>query len=362
MLIFIFIVLALIASVYLFMHSPAFGRSATGERLQRIRASAHYRNGSFQNLSDTPPLTDGANYRRLLWEFFFVKHPRAAPERQLPAQKTDLRALGSDEDVLVWFGHSSYFLQADGKKILVDPVFSGHASPFSFTTKSFPGTDMYGVSDLPELDILFLSHDHWDHLDYKTLLQLKPKVKRIITGLGTAAHLERWGFDMAIVEERDWNEHIPLGDGFSAVTLPARHFSGRTFKRNQALWISLALRTPTMNIYLGGDSGYDTHFKEIGIKYGPFDLAILECGQYNRFWKYIHMMPEEVIQAGIDLRAGRILPVHWAKFRLGLHPWDEPIKRVIAEGLRRNIPVLHPMIGEKMNLKHPSSFVNWWEP
>jgi L-ascorbate metabolism protein UlaG (beta-lactamase superfamily) len=179
--------------------------------------------------------------------------------------------------------------------------------------------------------------------------------------LGTAAHLERWGFDASIIAEHDWNEKIDLGQGFTAIVLPARHFSGRAFTRNQNLWISLALKTPAMHLYLGGDSGYDTHFAEIGEKYGPFDLAILECGQYNNYWKYIHMMPEEVIQAGIDLRAQKILPVHWAKFRLGLHPWDEPIRRVVAEGRKKNMPVLHPMIGEKMQLKEMQSFSNWWE-
>jgi L-ascorbate metabolism protein UlaG (beta-lactamase superfamily) len=135
--------------------------------------------------------------------------------------------------------------------------------------------------------------------------------------LGTGAHFERWNFDQKIIIEKDWNETVELDQGFIVNTLPARHFSGRGFKRNQSLWMSFALQTPTMNLYLGGDSGYDTHFAEIGKAFGPFDLAILECGQYNRNWKYIHMMPEELPQAAIDLKAKKILPVHWSKFSSG---------------------------------------------
>ncbi len=139
-----------------------------------------------------------------------------------------------------------------------------------------------------------------------------------------------------------------------------RHFSGRTFKRNQSLWLSFVLTTPTMKIFLGGDSGYDAHFKSIGEKFGPFDLAVLECGQYNEYWHYIHMMPEEVVQAAQDLKAKKIIPVHWAKFSLSLHDWDEPIKRVAEESKRKNIAIITPRIGEEVNLKGNNVFTEWW--
>jgi len=245
--------------------------------------------------------------------------------------------------------------------MLIDPVFSGAASPFSFTAKSFPGSDVYTVDDFPELDYLFITHDHWDHLDYKTVTSLKSKVKRVITGLGTAAHLELWGYNKNIITEIDWNEKIILDDGFIAYSTSARHFSGRTFKRNKAIWMSVVLQTPSMKIFLGGDSGYDTHFKNIGEQYGPFDLAILECGQYNVYWRYIHMMPEETVQAGIDLKAKKIMPVHWAKFSLSLHDWDEPIKRVTAEALKKNVSLIHPMIGEEVDLDNPAQTSAWWQ-
>ncbi len=338
-----------------------FGKLPSGERLKRIQSSPNYKDGKFRNLSFTPQLVDGANLFTVMRKFFFGKSKNSRPPDVLPSTKTNLLNLRRDKNCLVWFGHSSYYLQVDGKKILVDPVFSGAASPFSFTAKSFPGSDVYTTDDIPDIDYLIITHDHWDHLDYKTVVKLKPKVKQIITGLGTAEHLEYWGFDKNIITEKDWNEKIILNDGFIAHTTPARHFSGRTFNRNKSIWLSLVLQTPSRKIFLGGDSGYDTHFADIGNKHGPFDLAILECGQYNAYWKYIHMMPEETVQAGIDLKAKKIMPVHWGKFSLSLHDWDEPIKRVTAEALKKNVSLIHPMIGEKMDLENPVQALNWWE-
>ena len=261
----------------------------------------------------------------------------------------------------MWFGHSSYFLQVDGKRILVDPVFSGSASPVSFTTKAFRGSDVYTVEDLPAIDYLFITHDHWDHLDYKTVLQLKSKVGKVVTGLGTGSHLEHWGYDKAMIIEKDWNEEIVLNNGFVVHTTPARHFSGRNLKRNTTLWTAFVLQTPTKKLYLGGDSGYDTHFTDIGDQFGPFDLAILECGQYSEYWKYIHMMPEETVQAGIDLKAKCIFPVHWGKFSLSLSEWDDSIKRVTAEAHKKGMPLIHPIIGEAVNLDQLTESVRWWE-
>jgi L-ascorbate metabolism protein UlaG (beta-lactamase superfamily) len=342
------------------MKQSKFGKLLSGESLERIKKSPNYKDGEFKNLSFTPPIAEGVSYYTVMKDFFFNKSKRHKPASVLPSQKTDLLNLPADKNIMVWFGHSSYFLQIDGKKILVDPVFSGSASPVKFTTRSFKGSDVYTTDDFPEIDYLFISHDHWDHLDYETIIKLKPKVKTIITALGVAIHLEHWGYDKKNIIEKDWNEEVILDEGFIVNTTPARHFSGRTFKRNQSLWMSFVLKTPTMNLFLGGDSGYDTHFSDIGNRYGPFDLAILECGQYNQYWKYIHMMPETV-QAGIDLKAKKIIPVHWAKFSLSLHAWDEPFTRFMAESKRKNIDVLHPTIGQEINLKGENNFINWWE-
>ncbi len=339
-----------------------FGKTPSGRRLELIKESPNYKNGQFQNINLTPNFTDGGTVFKILKEFIWRKNKRIKPFDIIPSKKTNLHELDAERNVLIWFGHSSYFIQIDGKKIVVDPVLSGAASPIKSTTRSFNGTEVYTTNDIPEIDFLFLSHDHWDHLDYETLLKLKAKTKKIITGLGTGEHLELWGFDKDSIIEKDWNEEINLGDGFVVNTTSARHFSGRLFKRNKALWMSFVLKTPTMKIFIGGDSGYDTHFKEIGGKFGPFDLVILECGQYNKYWKHIHKMPEEVIRAAEDLKAKKVIPVHWAKFSLALHDWDDPIKRVVAEAKRRNVELLHPMIGEEVDLKSDSqSFTEWWK-
>ena len=356
------IVIAAIAVVYFFVQQSKFGSQPAGERLELVRVSPQYREGAFQNQSPTPSLTEGASYSSVLKEFLFKKKERKKPAQVLPSVKTNLLQLKKEENVWVWMGHSSYFMQIDGKTILVDPVLSGAASPLSFTTRSFPGSDIYTTDDIPAIDFLFISHDHWDHLDYDTIKKLQPKIKTIITGLGTAAHLERWGFNAAMIIEKDWNESVTLADGFSVTVTPARHFSGRGFKRNGALWVSFVLQTPAHKIYLGGDSGYDDHFKTIGNQHGPFDLAILECGQYDKNWKYIHMMPEETVLAAQELKAKKLLAVHWGKFALGNHAWDEPAVRVYKAAQEKQMHLLTPMIGEKLNIDDQSQvFSPWWE-
>lgn len=355
------VILAFVLAVSLFMQHPKFGKTATGERLKRIHQSPNFRDGQFQNLNFTPVFAEDASKLDMIRDGIFKISKRKKAVGSLPSKKTNLLTLDPAKDVLVWFGHSSYFMQIDGKNMLVDPVFSGHASPFSFMVKSFEGSDVYTPEDFPEIDYLFITHDHWDHLDSKTVLKLKPKVGKIITSLGTGAHLEYWGFSPEQIIEKDWNESSVLDSGFVITATPGRHFSGRGFKRNQAIWASFVLQTPSKKIFIGGDSGYDTHFAKIGADHGPFDLALLECGQYNHSWKYIHMMPEETVQAATDLKAKNFMPVHWGKFALALHAWDEPIERVTTEARRLNVPVIHPMIGEEVNLNEPKETTEWWK-
>ena len=355
------VIIAFVLAVSLFMQHPKFGKTATGERLKRIHLSPNFRDGQFQNLNFTPVFAEDASKLDMIRDGIFKISKRKKPVGSLPSKKTSLLTLDPANDVLVWFGHSSYFMQIDGKKILVDPVFSGSASPFSFMVKSFEGSDIYTPDDFPEIDYLFITHDHWDHLDYKTVLKLKLKVGKIITGLGTGAHLEHWGFSPDKIIEKDWNESAVLDSGFVITATPGRHFSGRGFKRNQAIWASFVLQTPSKKIFIGGDSGYDTHFAKIGIEHGHFDLALLECGQYNKSWKYIHMMPEELVQAAIDLKAKTFMPVHWGKFALALHAWDDPIERVTTEARRLNVPVIHPMIGEAVDLNDFCIQSKWWK-
>jgi L-ascorbate metabolism protein UlaG (beta-lactamase superfamily) len=361
MIIFIAIIVFITVFIFAFMQHPMFGKKSAGERLERIKRSPNYKKDAFENKSFTPMLTGDASYYKMMKQFFFEKRERVAPAGIIPSVKTDLLNLDVSKDVLVWFGHSSYFMQVDGKRILVDPVLSGHASPFSFMTKAFAGSDIYTTEDIPTIDYLFITHDHWDHLDYKALKKLKPKIKQVICSLGTGAHLEYWGYDKNIITEMDWDETISPADDFIVHSITARHFSGRTFTRNKAIWTAFVLQLPTLRILIGGDGGYDTHFVETGNKYGPFDLAILENGQYDSKWRYIHFMPGENLQAAKELGAKRVFPVHNSKFALGNHHWDEPLIKITEINKDFNIPLVTPMIGEEVNLRDETQvFSNWW--
>lgn len=356
------IIFLLTIIVYIFLRHPKFGKLPTGERLERIKNAPNYQKGSFQNQSITSDLTEGVNYFTVIKELFFEKKKRVTPTDSIPSAKTDLINLDIKKDVLVWFGHSSYFMQIDGKRILVDPVFCGYASPFSFSTKAFKGADNYTTDDIPPIDFLFISHDHWDHLDYDTIKKLQPKIKQVVCGLGTGEHLEHWGYIPKKIIEKNWNEQILLDNGFSVHTVPARHFSGRGLKRNQALWTSFVLQTPTMTIFIGGDGGYDKHFAEIGKNFGEFDLVILENGQYDKNWKYIHLMPDEILKVTKDLKAKKLFTVHNSKFAIANHPWDEPLINVAAQFKAENINLLTPKIGEQVNLKDNNQvFTEWWK-
>ena len=336
-----------------------FGSNPSGKDLDRIVASANYKNNIFQNLSETMALLEGTSYIKLTWSFF-NKPKNTAPGSPLPSIKTELKSVAIEKPLIVWLGHSSYFIHINGRNILVDPVLSGYASPFSFTGKSFKGSDIYTTDDLPDIDLLVLTHDHYDHLDYNTILKLKAKTKIICTSLGVGSHLRYWGIDSAIITEFDWWDSKQVFDNIHLAAAPARHFSGRSFTRNKTLWSSFILRSGEYTIYIGGDSGYDSHFKSIGEKFGPFDIAILETGQYGTAWPYIHMMPEEAVQASIDLRAKVLLPVHWGKFALAMHPWDEPVKRVIAKAKELNVKVTTPLIGEPVVLNESYPDKQWW--
>lgn len=355
------IVLIVPLGIILFMNQPSFGRLPRGERLERILKSPNYREGKFQNLTPTEQITSGKSKGRMMLDFLFRKVEGLRPDANLPAIKTDLKHFLRDEEVLVWMGHSSFFIQTAGKRILVDPVFI-MASPVSFVNKPFPGSDLYTPDDMPEIDYLIITHDHWDHLDYYTVMNLKNRTGKIICGLGVGEHFESWGFDSDQIIELDWNKNAPIGNGFTIHCLPTRHFSGRSLSPNKTLWASFMLQTPFRNIYIGGDTGYDSHFSMISKQFEKIDLAILENGQYNEDWKYIHLMPEKVVCAAKDLNAARLLTVHNSKYALGKHPWEEPLVNISAASEKDSLNLLTPMIGEVVYLNDSGQvFQKWWE-
>lgn len=341
--------------------SKKLGQAPDSRRKAYFKTLSNYKNGQFQNQIPTPALVEGQNLVKVLWHFF-GKHTDTEPTSPIPFVNTDIKQLHPEENVLIWFGHSSYFIQIDGRKLLIDPVFSGNASPVKGSVKAFPGANHYQAEDLPDIDLLLISHDHWDHLDYETIQQLRQKVKKVVCGLGVAQHFEYWGWDKNKLIEKNWYDSLTPFEGFHITLTPARHFSGRLLRRNISLWTSYVLQTPTKKLFLGGDSGYGPHFKEIGEHFGPFDLAILECGQYNERWPYIHSLPDELIKEAKELKAANIMPVHNSKFKLSQHPWYEPLRQVTLLAEAAHIPVTTPQIGEKVDLNHLGKvWEKWWE-
>lgn len=344
------VVLVVGAAVLVLMNQASFGRLPRGERLERINRSPQYRKGEFQNEHPTELMTSGKGRLRTMWEFLFSKPCGVVPDTPVAAIKTSLQNLAQGADAMVWFGHSSYLLQLSGKRILVDPVFCT-AAPVSWVNKPFKGTDIYKPEDMPEIDFLVITHDHWDHLDYQTIRRLKNRIRKIVCPLGVGEHFEYWGFDKADLIELDWHEEALPAEGFAIHCLPARHFSGRGLRSNQTLWASFLIETPSNNVYIGGDSGYDTHFAEIGNQYPDIRLAILENGQYNENWRYIHTLPRYLGQAAKALNAKKIVTVHHSKYALSNHPWDEPLKNELDVARQDSLPLVVPVIGQVIPLQ-----------
>lgn len=337
--------------------SKTFGRLPKGTRLERIQQSTNYKSGSFQNLSPTAALREDASFCKMIKDF--TNKPKSVrPAAPLKIQRHDIAAMQAPS--IVWFGHSSYLLKLEELTLIVDPVFSGHASPVKFFGKSFEGTDIFDTDQFGGIDYVLITHDHYDHMDYETILKLKNKVKHFYTSLGVGSHLEYWGVPADKITELDWWETAQIKDNVSITATPSRHFSGRGVKRAQTLWSSFVLKTAKENLFLGGDSGYDEHFKEIGEKYGPFDLALLECGQYGENWPNIHMTPEQTWQAALDLNTKTLMPVHWGKFVLALHPWKEPIERLFKAVNSDHLRIVTPMIGEPLSLHAANTTTKWW--
>ena len=301
-------------------------------------------------------MTGDKSRLRGLLEFLFRKKEGLRPDAAVPALKTDLRALDRDSNLLVWFGHSSYLLQAERRRVLVDPVFRA-AAPFSFLNRPFKGTDIYRPGDMPDVDLLVITHDHWDHLDYRTVTELKSRIGKVVCPLGVGEHFEYWGFDPEKIIELDWLETAALGDGFAVHCLPSRHFSGRGLNPNRTLWASFLLETPARQGYMGGDGGYGSHFAQIGRQFPAIDLAILENGQYNEAWKYIHTMPDQLSRAAKELGAKQVMTVHHSKFALAKHRWDEPLATEAALAADTALHVLRPQIGEVVPLRNAPAAV-----
>jgi L-ascorbate metabolism protein UlaG (beta-lactamase superfamily) len=347
---------------YTYLQHPKFGSLPEGARLQAIERSPNYRDGIFQNQIDTPMRTqESAGFVKNIWSLLVDRNPNLKPPVPLSSTRIDLKALAPNEDVVVWLGHSSYYVQLGGKKLLIDPVFSISAAPIAFANDAFAGTTPYTADDMPAVDYLLLSHDHWDHLDYPSVTALQGKVGQVVTGLGMGQYFEQWGYTRAQINELDWNGSVGDDTSLRIHVLTARHYSGRMLTRHKTLWVAFALQTPQRKLFFSGDSGYGPHFREIGERFGGFDMVALDSGQYDKRWANIHMFPEQAAQAAEDLRAKALLPAHIGRFSIAAHDWDEPFKRVSAAAADKPYRLLTPGIGAVVRVGDETQrFSPWW--
>jgi L-ascorbate metabolism protein UlaG (beta-lactamase superfamily) len=356
----IYLVLLLLASGLLFVGcAPQLG--AVGES-ERILNSNNFRDDKFHNLVTTQMKTFTPEMGKASLEYFSGKQYRE-PEIPLPTVSVDAKAIGETDNLkITWLGHSTCLIEIDGKIILTDPVFSERASPFSFMgPKRFASELPIKLEELPNIDVVLISHDHYDHLDHQSILTLKEKTSRFYVPLGVGGHLQRWGVAAEKIIELDWWEERSIG-GLTLAATPTRHFSGRGLKRDRTLWASWVIMGEKSRVYFGGDSGYFDGFKQIGQKYGPFDITMLESGAYNEAWPEIHMMPEQTVQAHIDLQGKLLLPIHWGKFNLALHAWTEPIERLLKKAAEhQSLSVATPLIGEAVLPGAHLTQTRWWE-
>ena len=359
------IILTLAVLITLFINlSPQFGGSISKERKVIFEHSINFKNGKFSNLSGTK-ISMGFTDMLKTIKAYLSPVPNTTPTKSLPQTKVDsldILAHQKKESNLIWFGHSTFLLQLNGKNILLDPMFGSVPAPHPMLgnprfNKELP----IEVAKLPQIDAVVLSHDHYDHLDYESIMKLKDKVKHFYTPLGVGTHLQKWGISEDNITELDWWEVAEQG-GIQFRSTPAQHFSGRgILDHGDTQWCSWVITSASDNIFFSGDSGYNSHFTEIGDEFGPFDMALMECGQYNDLWSDIHMMPEQTVQAAKDIRAKTFIPIHWGAFKLAMHSWTDPIERVSKKAAQLNIAMISPLIGERVFIQQPNAASSgWW--
>ncbi|MFD1256765.1 MBL fold metallo-hydrolase [Mucilaginibacter terrae] len=335
----------------------SLGKNPKGEDLLKLQQLPNYLSGSFQNMDGED--SSGVNRGNAL-KSIFNKPESVTPLAPVPWVKTDVKKLAVTSPTVVWFGHSSVLIKTISGNILIDPIFSNHAGPIPGMVKAFKGTKHYNADDMPDIDVLIISHDHYDHLDYRTVKKLRHRIKMVVVPKGVGSHFKYWGFKPENITELNWNESYTLPGGLKVTATPAHHRSNRTFAQNKTLWASYVIQAGAYRLFYSGDGGYGSHFKQIGQQYGPFNLALMECGQYNKNWAHHHMHPTQTAQAAYDLQARMIQPVHWAKFAESTHPWNEPASLIIPAAGQLGIPVNTPRIGEPYVLGTAVKNTVWW--
>ena len=339
------------------LHHAVFGAPPEGARLDRMRRSPQWRDGAFHNPETS---TVGAS-ARAIWDFVTADRELRRPSISVP---TVPRARGDFEPAhdlrITWLGHSTALVEIEGRRLLVDPVWSRNASPGPLFGVARFFEPPLALAELPALDAVLLTHDHYDHLDWRTVRRLADRVPRWVVPLGVGAHLERWGVPAGRITEADWWDALEV-DGVRVVSTPSRHFSGRSVTdRNRTLWCGWALLGLDHRVWVSGDGGMQGAFSEIGARLGPFDASLVEVGAYNAHWADIHMGPEQAVEAVRRARGGLMIPVHWGTFDLALHAWTEPAERVLVAAEAAGVPVAVPRPGQSVEPLDAPAVERWW--
>ncbi len=337
---------------------PSFGGNASREKKAEYASRAsNYFDGAFHNTGEFSLMTEADDpYKDR------SSGKGTLPGENLPTVTPSLfQNPAKDELSLTWFGHSSVLLQMQGMNILFDPVFSEISSPVSFVgSRRFSDLPLT-AEELPQIDLVIVSHDHYDHLDYPTIQQIDGKVGRYVVPLGVENHLKRWGVSEHKISTLAWWEETEF-DGLTVVCTPSRHYSGRKIiDQNATLWASWVLKNETYQVFESGDTGFGGQFEEIYAKFGTFDLALMDCAQYSTRWHEVHMFPEEAATAAGILHAKAAIPIHWGAFRLSDHAWDDPAERFTLRGEELGLTVVTPRLGETVEWRRLTEYTKrWW--
>lgn len=355
--------LILCVGVALFLNlNPAFGGNPTQELKEIYKNLNNFDDGKFVNEVQTKL---DMSLSTMVKEAD-VSTKERNPAAKIPVELINWNKIKGESDSLTWLGHSAFLISIDNKKILLDPMLGSMASPVSFTgvrRYEYSENMLNIIDEMPPIDAVFISHDHYDHLDYQSIIKLKDKVSHFFVPLGVSAHLIRWGVPKEKITELNWWDERSY-QGLTVALTPSRHFSGRgIFNRNTTLWGGWVILGKNTDLYTSGDGGYGPHFKEIGKRYGSFDITLIEGGQYDRRWPNSHMLPEQAVQAHLDVNGKNMMLMHWGAFTLARHGWTEPVERALKESKEKEVSLIAPRIGETVLLDSEINTLPtaWWE-
>ncbi|HLL85069.1 MAG TPA: MBL fold metallo-hydrolase [Longimicrobium sp.] len=339
----------------------SFGGRLEGARLERARRSPHFVDGKFRNAVPTQTMAPGSFWPMMRHQLFGdEERVPSKPPPVVPRTAADFATPPASGLRATWIGHASVLVELDGRRVLTDPIWSDRCSPSTWAGPKRFHPPPVALAELPPIDVVVISHDHYDHLDMATVKELGRRGTHFAVPLGIGAHLETWGIPLAQIHELDWNEGVELA-GLTVTATPARHYSGRNpLHGDETLWASWALKGPSHRVFFSGDSGHFDGFRNVAAKHGPFDLTLIKVGASDPTWSEIHMLPEEAVQTHLDVGGRVLVPIHWGTFNLAFHAWNEPAERVVSAAKKAGVTLVVPRPGEPVEPSQPQALDTWW--